>query len=81
VESLIELGGAVLILSAFVLAQVGRLETASLPYMVLNLVGAGVLAVVAGLDGDTGFLLLETVWACVSAYSLAGFVRRQRAGR
>jgi hypothetical protein len=33
------------------------------------------LAAVAAVDGDTGFLLLESVWAAVSAYSLAGHAR------
>ncbi len=70
-EPLIELVGAVLILSAFVLAQLGRLRPASLIYMVLNFVGAGILAVVAALDGDTGFLLLEGVWAVVSGFGIA----------
>lgn len=74
-EPLIELVGAVLILSAFVLAQLGRLPTESAPYLVLNLVGSGLLTVVAALDWDTGFLLLESVWACVSAYSLVKLVR------
>ncbi len=70
-EQLIEIVGAVLILSAFVLAQLGRLATASLTYTVLNFVGAGILAFVAAFDGDTGFLLLEGVWASVSAYAIA----------
>ena len=69
-EPLIELVGAVLILAAFVLAQVGRLATGSPTYLVLNFTGAGILAFVAAFDGDTGFLLLEGVWACVSAYAI-----------
>ncbi|MDQ4068900.1 MAG: hypothetical protein M3203_05430 [Actinomycetota bacterium] len=73
-EPLAELVGAVLILSAFVLAQRGRLTTTSLTYLVLNVAGAGLLAAVAAVDGDVGFLLLEGVWACVSAYSLARVV-------
>ncbi len=76
-EPLIELVGAVLILSAFVLAQLGRLRTASLTYMVLNFVGAGILAVVAALDGDTGFLLLEGVWAVVSGFGIARLLLRK----
>ncbi len=76
-EQLFELLGAVLILSAFVLAQLGRLATASLRYMVLNFVGAGILAFVAAFDGDTGFLLLEGVWAGVSAFAIARFVRER----
>lgn len=76
-EQLIELLGAVLILSAFLLAQLGRLATASLTYMVLNFVGASILAFVAAFDGDTGFLLLEGAWAGVSAYGIARFVRER----
>ena len=75
-EQLIELVGAVLILSAFVLAQTGRLTTDSRTYLVLNLVGSAVLAVVAAVDGDIGFLLLEGVWAAVSGFSIARLVLR-----
>lgn len=75
-EPIIELVGAVLILTAFVLAQLDRLKTDSLAYLVLNLTGSGVLAVVAGIDGDTGFLLLEGVWAAVSALALVRLLRR-----
>lgn len=71
VEPLIEVVGAALILSAFVLAQLGRLRTASLTYLVLNFVGAGILAFVAAFDGDIGFLLLEGVWAAVSGFAIA----------
>ena len=76
-EAIFELVGAVLILSAFVLSQMRRLETSSPPYLLLNLFGAGTLAVVAAIDGDMGFLLLEAVWTVVSAWGLA----RLSAGR
>ncbi len=69
-EPLIEVLGAILLLSAFVLAQLGRLETASPVYLLLNLAGSGVLALVAAFDRDFGFLLLEGVWAGVSAYAV-----------
>ena len=78
-EQLIELVGAVLILSAFVLTQLGRMATTSLPYMLLNFVGAGILAFVAAFDGDTGFLLLEGVWAVVSGVALMRFLLRKGA--
>jgi hypothetical protein len=78
VEQVFEIAGALFILSAFVLAQLGRLTTASLVYLVLNLVGSGILAVVAAIDGDMGFLLLEGVWAAVSALALARLVLRSR---
>ncbi|HET7719798.1 MAG TPA: hypothetical protein VFK43_07520 [Acidimicrobiales bacterium] len=80
-ETLFEVLGAALILAAFVLAQLGRLTTASLAYLVLNLFGAGTLAVVAAIDGDIGFLLLEGVWAAVSAFSIGQGVIAGRWGR
>lgn len=80
-ETLVELVGAALILSAFVLAQLGRLATVSLTYLVLNLLGSGTLAVAAAVDGDAGFLLLEGVWAAVSAFSIVKGVTAGRQGR
>ena len=69
-DQVLEVGGAVLILAAFIAAQRGRLSPQSLPYLVLNLVGSAALAVLALLDDDWGFLLLEGVWALVSAWGL-----------
>lgn len=76
-EQLVQIAGALLILSAFVLAQMQRLDTQSKTYLALNLVGSIVLAVLAGLDRDLGFLLLESVWAVVSA---AGLIASLRSG-
>lgn len=81
VEQVTEIAGALFILSAFVLAQAGRLTPTSLVYLVLNLVGSGTLAVVAAIDGDVGFLLLEGVWAAVSAFALAKLLLRGQPAR
>jgi hypothetical protein len=67
----LELVGAVLILAGFTLAQLRLLDQHSLVYLALNLVGSFVLAVIALVDERWGFLLLEGVWAIVSAISLA----------
>jgi hypothetical protein len=75
VEQVIQIAGALLILAAFILAQRKVLDMRSLTDLLLNLVGAAVLAVVAALDRDWGFLMLEGVWAIVSAAALAGRLR------
>jgi hypothetical protein len=74
-DQLIQIVGAVLILIAFGAAQAGRMSPHALSYLVLNLVGSLVLTGVALNDSDWGFLLLETVWAIVSAWGLVQFMR------
>ncbi|MDP8899797.1 MAG: hypothetical protein M3N33_01340 [Actinomycetota bacterium] len=78
-DQVIELAGAALILTAFVLAQFERLHPSSAAYITLNLLGGLILAVVAALDVDLGFLLLEAVWAAVSALGLVRLVRKSAA--
>ena len=70
-----QLIGAVLILVAFVAAQRGAWSPHSIVYLVLNLVGSVVLFIVALIGSDWGFLLLEVVWAIVSAQSLLQVLR------
>ena len=67
--------GALLILAAFIAAQSGTLATHSVPYLALNLAGAGLLTWIAFDDRDWGFLLLESVWTLVSAWGLAQGLR------
>lgn len=62
--------GALIILAAFAGSQLGELPTDSRLYLLANLIGSVVLAILAVVEGQLGFILLEGVWAIVSAWSL-----------
>lgn len=74
-EQVVQVIGAMLILAGFAAAQAGRLRVDSLLYLVLNLIGSIVLAVLALHERQWGFLLLEAVWAVVSLWSLIRVMR------
>lgn len=79
---LVQLLGSLLVLAAFALAQWGVLNPLSRVYLVLNTVGSAALAVEALAGRQWGFLLLEVVWALVSALALVEQLRtRSRMAR
>lgn len=71
----VQVAGALLILAAYTAAQFDYLDQHSRRYLVLNVVGAGILAVLAFAEEQWGFLLLETVWTLVSAWGLFQVMR------
>jgi hypothetical protein len=76
---LVQIAASLLILAAFAGAQRGTLRPTSRTYLVLNLAGSSVLAVQAAQQEQLGFLLLEAIWALVSAWGLVA-ARPQRSG-
>jgi hypothetical protein len=72
----VQLVGALLIVSAYVAYQQHRLRLDSVQFLGMNMAGAGILTVVAAVDRQLGFLLLEGMWMWVSA---RGFRRALKA--
>jgi len=72
---ILQIAGAVLILAGYGGAQARRLDQKSYVYLVLNLVGSALLAVLAFSEDQWGFLLLEGAWAVISVWGLAAKVR------
>jgi len=75
---IVQIVGAILVLAAFVAAQLRLLHQESLAYLLLNAVGAAILAVLALEEQQWGFLLLEGAWTLVS---LRGVVQWALKGR
>ena len=63
---LVSVLGSLLVLVAYVASQFGYLSAKGLAYAFANIMGSGILAVVAALEAQWGFLLLEGAWASVS---------------
>lgn len=81
VSQIIQVIGSLFILSGFALAQWGVLDQKSRWYLFVNLIGSAVLAVNAYYEQQWGFLLLEGVWAIVSAISLVKVLLRPVAAK
>lgn len=69
-DQVVQIAGALLILAAYMLAQFGLLNQHSLLYLLFNLVGAATLTVLAYLERQWGFFLLEGVWTIITIRSL-----------
>ena len=74
---IVQVVGSLLVLAGFALSQWAVLNPRSITYLALNLIGSAALAVNAASSAQWGFLLLEGVWAIVSATGLVRTVQAQ----
>jgi hypothetical protein len=71
--------GALAILGAFAANLFGWIRPSNLWYSVANFLGSAVLTVVAVVDRQSGFILLEGTWALVSLWGIFSALRRRQA--
>lgn len=69
-RQIVSFAGAMLILVAYVGHQLKWMNPRKLAYSLLNMIGSGILAYIAFSPFQIGFVVLETVWALISLYSL-----------
>lgn len=74
---MIQIVGAILILAAFGAVQLDRMRPDSVAYLSLNLVGSAILAVLAVIGAQWGFVLLEGAWSILSAFGLVTALRAE----
>lgn len=71
-------GGAILVLLAYFLVSSGKVNSASVAFQVINLVGAGLLTTYALLLQGWSLVFLNGVWAIIALVALLRIVRRRR---
>jgi hypothetical protein len=76
VLQLISVLGALAILAAYAANLFGWIQPSNLWYSAANFLGSAVLTVVAIVDRQLGFLLLEGTWALVSLWGIVSVLRR-----
>ena len=72
------LGGA-LILFAYVLLSLGRIEAKSITYQGLNVAGAAGFVVNSGYNGAIPSAALNVIWMGIGLFALAHILRRRPA--
>ena len=72
--------GALAILGAYMANQLRFIGPSNMSYSVANFVGSAVLLVIAVIEVQWGFILLEGVWALVSLWGIFSVTRGAAGG-
>jgi hypothetical protein len=72
---IISVVGALAILGAYIANQFRLIGPSNMSYSVMNFVGSAVLTVIAVIEVQWGFILLEGVWALVSLWGIITLLR------
>jgi hypothetical protein len=75
VLQVISVFGALAVLAAYAANQLRLIGPSNLSYSVTNFVGSAVLTVIAVVEVQWGFILLEGVWALVSLWGMISILR------
>lgn len=68
--------GVAILLLAFLLNLVKKISSNSLPYIIMNIVGAGLACLASWMIDYLPFVILEGTWTVVSVFALVGYLRK-----
>lgn len=68
--------GVAILLLAFLLNLLKKISSNSLPYIVMNITGAGLACLASWLINYIPFVILEGTWMVVSVFALIGYFRK-----
>ena len=68
--------GVAILLLAFLLNLLKKIASNSLPYILMNVIGAGLACVASWLINYMPFVVLEATWTAVSVFALIGYFRK-----
>jgi hypothetical protein len=67
--------GALAILGAYIANQLRFIGPSNMSYSVMNFIGSTILTVIAVIEVQWGFILLEGVWALMSLWGIITLLR------
>lgn len=70
--------GVTILLVAFLLNLSGRIAQTQLPYILMNITGAGLAGLASCLIRYVPFIILEGTWTLVSLIGLISYFRKNR---
>jgi len=68
--------GVAILLLAFLLNLLKKISSNSLPYILMNIIGAGLACLASWLIHYIHFVILEATWTAVSVFALVNYLRR-----
>jgi hypothetical protein len=68
--------GVAILLLAFLLNLFKKIPSNSLPYIVMNIIGAGLACLASWMIDYIPFVILEATWTAVSVFALLNYLRK-----
>lgn len=69
--------GVTILLLAFLLNLLKKISSNSLPYIIMNIIGAGLACLASWLIDYIPFVILEAAWMLVSVFGLFAYFRKK----